>query len=1189
MRSCFLLVFLLSVVSLMGQNKAPAKRFSLPKTVSSSDYLTGFVRVKIKDSYKSKFQPSANGRTATVNLPGVASMKPLLPAASASVAATARGPLRSQSNVDVSLYYQIQFDRSQPIEDFINKLYATGYFEIIEPQYKEHLVYIPNDPFISSQYYLSKIKSFDAWEITKGSSDIVIGVVDTGGDLDHPDLVDKVYHNQADPVDGTDNDNDGYIDNYLGWDFVGNDTLNLSKSDYIGDNNPSISPLVSSEKLLHGAWVAGCAAATANNGIGVAGVGFNTKLLFVKLTADNDPNAGLYRSSDGIYYAATHGAKIINCSFGGIYPSRIDQDIIDYVTLDLNCVVIAAAGNEDTSSPSYPAAYNHVLSVAATNSSDKRASFTNYGTTVDLSAPGVDIYTTAYNNSYGAVDGTSFSSPITCGAASLVWAAHPEFSALQVAEQLRVTADPSFYTSNAAYKNKLGKGRLDVYRALTMESPSVRASNPRLVTADGKVPGPGENGLLYFDFTNYLKSTSSGLSISVTSVSNKIKFTKNTISPGVIAGGSTVSNKTEPFEISLSVNTGANTQVEFLITYTDGAYSDYQFVSFTLNKTYLNIDKNKISTTISAAGRLGFEDTKNQANGNGFVFNDASILYEMGIITGTSPTTVLNNVRGINDGFDADFVSLDRISEINPGERSASEIFGSYSNSQTAADQVAVISYRSLVWKEAPYDKFVILEYKIKNPQATALTNYYFGMFADWDISGNGQKDAAAWNAKNKIGYVYPKVSGEVPHAGIQVLSGNPQYYAIDNDNKIAGNPFGLYDGFTDDEKFTAISSGLKEKITAGGAPNGNDVSHVVSAGPYTIKPGEEITIAFALHAANNLDELLTSARYADSVYNYTLKATLPVVLDSKICYKSDAVVNVSGASKVKWYKDFTGGEAFFTGNKYTLPAVLADTTFYVSNADHSYESLRVPAKIIVKANPKIIASGSSKFCEGQNIQLSVAEADGYTWSTGETTQSIKVSEKGDYSITVIDTALGCKSTSETFSTVVNSNPTTSFTLSGDVEAGDTITFSNTSSGAVSWLWNFGDGTSSTDENPKHIFKKAGSFSVSLTATSDAGCQSSETKQLAVTGTEHGLTNSDLHVYPNPGSEKVRVEMDIAETGIPQVSFVNAQGKLLYDKQYSLATHSITEEININSLPQGLYLIKVTVGRKTYFQKFIKE
>jgi hypothetical protein len=221
---------------------------------------------------------------------------------------------------------------------------------------------------------------------------------------------------------------------------------------------------------------------------------------------------------------------------------------------------------------------------------------------------------------------------------------------------------------------------------------------------------------------------------------------------------------------------------------------------------------------------------------------------------------------------------------------------------------------------------------------------------------------------------------------------------------------------------------------------------------------------------------------------------------------------------------------------------------------------------------------------------LSVAEADGYTWSTGETTQSIQVSTKGDFSVTVTDATLGCESTSETFSTLVNVNPVASFTLSGNMETGSAIAFSNASSGAASWLWNFGDGQTSTDENPSHAFTDNGSFIVSLTATSDLGCQAIATKDLAViTGLEQWLSNQDLHVYPNPASDKVKIEMDLAEAGTPEISLMNAQGKPLFNKQYGLTKDLFSEEIGISSLSQGLYLVKVTMSGKSYFKKFVKE
>ncbi len=646
---------------------AQINRFTLP---SGSDYEAGVVLVKVKPSYKDIFQ---SGQPAG-RLPGnlrASNIKPLLAHGSRNKSAARMAPRKP--HVDLSVYFKLKFDKSYPIEDYINDLYATGYFEIVEPVYVQTSFFMPNDPLIVNQYYLNIIKANQAWDVTQGSPSIIIGIVDTGGDLNHPDLQGNIYIDPADPTDGIDNDSDGYIDNNRGWDFSGADAALIGSPNFKGDNNPSV---FSGNRFAHGTMVAGCASATTNDAVGISGVGFNTKLLFTKHYADNQPSNSNSYSSDlyeGVLYAATHGAKIINCSWGNPNYSGIAQDIIKYVTLDLGCLVVAAAGNSNLESPLYPAAYDYVLSVASSDENDVRSWFSNYGKTVDITAPGSNIYTTNYDDGYRTDSGTSLSAPIVSGAAALVWAHNPTYTPLQVLEQLRISADETFYDNNPTFINKLGKGRLDIARALTFQSPSIRANHQRLVNAAGDFPGPGQSAKLYFNFTNYLKPSSSALKITLTSTSPYITITQPEFRAGVIQTNDSVNNNAKPFELTFAPNLPIDQPVEALLTFTDGSYHDTQLINFVI-PSFIDVNENNIATSIASAGRIGYGNTQAQNSGSGFVYNDEQLLYEMGVIMGTSSSVIFDNVRGVGGVYNQDFTSSTKIKKITPGERSYSEV-----------------------------------------------------------------------------------------------------------------------------------------------------------------------------------------------------------------------------------------------------------------------------------------------------------------------------------------------------------------------------------------------------------------------------------------------------------------------------------------------------------------------------------
>lgn len=1158
--------------------------FKFPHGVSPADYVHESVLVKLRPDRRSVFG-AAGGRAATLpSAPSFAGAREMVSARADLAAKSKRGPRRSSSKVDVGLYYRVHCTPGTSIENFINELYQTGNFERVEPEYANHLVYTPNDPSQGNQYYLNTIRAFEAWNITTGSSAITIGIVDSGGDLVHEDLAANLYTNSLDPVNGTDDDGNGYIDDNQGWDFVGNAESNLNDPNFIGDNNTQLLE----SGVTHGINVAGCASPVTDNNKGIAGVGFNTRIMWTKHSADNPSNpTAIFLGYDGILYAAERGVDIINISWGGSFRSEIIQDLVTYITGDLGILIVAAAGNNGIEAEFYPAAYDGVLSVTATNQSNVRAPFSSIGTWVDVSAPGVGIFTTSFGNNYTSTQGTSFSSPITAGAAALVMAHFPSYTPQQVAEQIRVTSNAAeLNAANPALVGRMGHGLLDIYAALTETSPAVRANGAKLLNAGGSPAQQGQLGFLTFNFKNVLAATSPALEITISENSSFISLVKSTIRPGAIGAGATINNKLTPFEIQIANFVPDNFEIPVTISYTDGTYVDQEVVTFLLNPTFIDVDENLVTTTVSNTARIGYEDTENNPplKGSGFVFDGVSTLFEMGVIMGTGTAQLYNNVRGINSGFDQDFVSIGpRIAENTPGARSSSEVVGMVSNSTTTASQAFQLTYQSLAWKETPYDKFVIMEYTIANPTAVPIDNFYFGLFADWDVTTNGTLDQAALEAPLKLGYVYGLNTPTLPHAGIQLLTGGSlKHFAIDNNQEVAGNPFGLYDGFTDAEKFQALSDAVGRP--AAGVGTGGDVSHVVGSGPMNIPAGQQVKIAFALHGAANLDNLIESAKYADTVYNYTLLAPQPVVPTVNACYGAAASVTATGASSFKWYTDFTGGASFFTGSNFVTPTLFNDTTFYVSNADESYESVRTPAHVVVKANPKVSVSGSTAVCDNETVTISAEPADTYLWSNGATTQAIAVNTPGSYSVTVSSTSPVCQSTSDPIDITTVLAPVADFDYAGDLKSKLPIVFTDLSTDATSWSWDFGNGATSTAQNPSNTYNSSDTYDVTLIAQAANGCRDTLKQTLDIITGLHNVGDPGMRVFPNPASSVWYVSIAEPFPGPKTVELVTLQGRTVF----RATTSSSRIEIPATDYPDGLYIIRVAYGDRVVNRKVLK-
>jgi thermitase len=316
----------------------------------------------------------------------------------------------------------------------LTSLRQTGLFDYVERDYYAHTAGDPDDPSYIAQWHLRKIAASNAWNLTTGSAATVVAVIDSGIFAAHADLSSKLV---------------------AGWNFV---QSNGDTSDVLG----------------HGTAVAGTVAAATNNGIGVAGVNWASRVMPLVVVDARD--FGAYSDiAAAIQYAADHGVRILNISIGGSSPSAALQNAVNYAW-SRGAVVFAAAMNNSGSSPYYPAACNHAVAVSATDGNDHLASFSNFGSWIVLSAPGTDILTTMQGGGYGYWNGTSFASPIVAGVAALVLAANPQLTADGLVQLLRDTADD---IGTPGFDTYFGWGRVNAYRAVeAARPPSPRSQRP---------------------------------------------------------------------------------------------------------------------------------------------------------------------------------------------------------------------------------------------------------------------------------------------------------------------------------------------------------------------------------------------------------------------------------------------------------------------------------------------------------------------------------------------------------------------------------------------------------------------------------------------------------------------------------------------------------------------------------------
>lgn len=834
---------------------------------------------------------------------------------------------------DITTIYRLVFESDVDVNQVVAYIGKNGDVEYAEPLYKVSLLDVPDDPLArpenanadgAYQYWTRNVRSYEAWDICKGDTSIVIGISDTGTGLTHVDLQDNIKVNYDDIPDGIDNDNDGYVDNYKGWNFA------------YDNNNAQIPHGCNNNE--HGAYVSGIASAVTGNGIGVSGAGYKCKFVPLRIMNDEGSLVNVYQS---IVYAANHRFDVVNCSWGSTSYQQMGQDVVNYAAINYDVLVVAAAGNNGIEVRFYPASYENVISVAATDRNDAKWNNSSYSTTVDVSAPGT-MYVSTSENGYATMwGGTSFASPIVAGSAGIVRSYYPSYNALQIGEILRVSADnidtlsyivpdslmqvdstfveyideitvdsiwddqlysydsilvdstwsdllqayeydtvhnqvyvggyaydtthndvyfgqyvydttyldvsyPVYF--NANYAGLIGKGRLNLYRALTISEDSLYSTqfhNMKFDRLETEVVVEGK-------ITNYLNARDN-LRLQISTESPYVQVVDDEISLGYM---SPMQND------SLSVSRGNAIRLEVLpdapqeltvklkINFVSDEFADEQIIDVPVNGGFVDVTTENLSMSVAGNGRLGYVDLNTEV-GHGFYLDDYyELFYDCGIISGISGNEVYSAVRQVSDFSVIEYPHY---------------VDDTLAITHVAAKMTDTSDYNShnleiLLDVYADADNYIIADYSIVNKGLQPVEDYYFGLFADWDLYEPAE-NRSRYDATRNFAYCAYEGNNSL-YAGMKLL-GSRQPFNYTLANRAGGDgAIDISDGFSDLEKFYMATNNSISSIIG-------DMVQYTGAGPLTIAAGDTVRVGIAMFAADSYSRLTDAVDAAVVKYNY--------------------------------------------------------------------------------------------------------------------------------------------------------------------------------------------------------------------------------------------------------------------------------------------------------------------------------
>ncbi len=734
------------------------------------------------------------------------------------------------------------------LEEAINYYLQQEGVEYAELIYNHSLLYEPNsdqEPLVDEHWGHENANIYQAWDsLGFGDSSVVVAIIDTGVKKDHGGLQKNRKFNYAERygLPGIDDDENGFVDDSLGYDFGNLDAK-------VENNN------------RHGTEVAGMASAGLNDSIFTFGTAPEAYFMPINILQAN--SGFLVRGYEAIIYAAENGCKVINLSWGRIgFPSQAEQDVIDYVVNELDVVVVAAAGNDDAQLDFYPASYQNVLSVA--HLTQGNLIFKTYGNFVDIVAPGAGVYTTsvhAGNAIDKRVTGSSYASPFVAGGAALLRGKFPEMSAKQIAELIRQSANPDILSlpQNSNKADGVGFGRFDLLKAFSIQDSvsAVRLDNFEAVSNYGVATiAEGMTVNLNMDFQNQLAPTNDTFKITISSESNNIVFYDTLAEVGAIAQLE-VKSLQKAFQFKINKETlGDENRIYFKLTYHYPNRNDYEyfFVDFANSNQDFSFNNFQFITA-NANGRLGFGGEKLNEKGNGFLIHNRQLLQngQIGLGIAQSPSKISNSFYSDFQEKSDDFfiIQAPELLETADSIKSALAIF---SDSATHENSVGVQISQTISGIEGD-SSYLIVEYDLKNTSSSEIDSLYVGLFSDFNIVANNEVGVFD-SARN---FVWSYSPNDTVFLGVKVLAYESNYGIF----KMYGDANGLNVGygFSDSEKYQALAGQFGTDSVEG------DVAYISSGLIRDLGVGKSKKLHFAILNGKSLLDLQQTSDKLDGFF----------------------------------------------------------------------------------------------------------------------------------------------------------------------------------------------------------------------------------------------------------------------------------------------------------------------------------